>query len=475
MTRPALPRLARPRLGVPHFTVPRFPVPHFPVPHFPVPRFAGRRLARPHLPQTGLERLALPHLAGPDIVANLRARKPLAVAAAAVLAVAVVDAGLAFGGTLATPAHSASPSPSAYIVQVEPTAAPTLTPTPTLNLDLLTVPTAGPTATPIPADVAATTNGVLLPWYDADLATRKAIIVMFDDHWSARPQAGLSQADVVYQAVADGGVPRYMAVFQTRDPPFVGPIRSARPFFVAWAEEWQKPMFVHIGGSELALSRLAVDNKAYIWDAEGLRLETITRYMWRVDWRVPPHNVYSNGGELRGLARKLGATAPLTSSLWTFGDPTPEWLRPEGGTITVPYHYNLIDYRYDRATNTYPRWVTDDPVKKNSIPQVDANNGHQIAPSVVVVMYVPTYLYPGSYRLDVRYLGQGEALVFQNGTVIDARWAKSREQAATTFRYASGPEAGRQIPLNRGQIFIQIVAPDTPVTWTLGLTTPPEY
>jgi hypothetical protein len=457
---------------VPHFTVPRFPVPHFPVPHFAVPRFAGRRLARPHLPRTGLERPALPHLAGPNVVASLRARKPLAVAAAAVLAVAVVDAGLAFGGTLAAPVHSASPGPSAYIAQVEPTAAPT--PTPTLNLDLLTVPTAGPTATAIPPDVAATANGVFLPWYDADLTTRKPMIVMLDDHWAARPQAGLSQADVVYQAVADGGVPRYMAVYQTQDPPLVGPIRSARPFFVAWAEEWQKPLYVHFGGSAYALDRLAADDKLYLRDADGLELDG-TRYMWRVDWRVAPHNAYSSGPELRVLQQKLGATAPLTSPLWTFGDATPEWLRPDGGTITIPYSYNRVEHRYDRATNTYPRWVTGSPTRKDSVPQIDSNNGRQIAPSVVVVMYVPTYLYPNSYRLDVRYLGQGKALVFQNGTLIEARWAKSREQAPTTFRYASGPQAGQQIPLNRGQIFIHIVAPDTPVTWTFGLTTPPEY
>lgn len=470
MTRPSLPRLARPRFGAPHFAVPRFPVLHLPVPHFAVPR-----LAVPHLARTGFGRPALPHLAGPDVAAALRARKPLAVAAAAILAVAVVDAGLAFGGVLVTAAPSATPSPSACIAQVEPTATLSPTPIPTPNFDILTAPTAGPTATAIPADVTATANGVLLPWYDQDLATRRPIVVMLDDHWAARPQAGLSQADVVYQAVADGGVPRYMAVYQTQDPPLVGPIRSARPFFVAWAEEWDKPMFVHVGGSRQTLDRLAIEDKLYLWNADGLRYESVTRYMWRVDSRAAPHNVYSNSTELRLLARKLGATAPLTSSLWTFGDPTPEWLRPQGGTITVPYHYNLIDYRYDRATNTYPRWVTGDPIKKDSVPQIDSNNGRQIAPSVVVVMYVPTYLYPNSYRLDVRYLGQGKALVFQNGTLIDARWAKSREQAPTTFRYASGPQAGQQIPLNRGQIFIQIVTPGTPVTWTLGLTTPPEY
>jgi hypothetical protein len=298
---------------------------------------------------------------------------------------------------------------------------------------------------------------------------------MLDDHWAARPQAGLSQADVVYHAIADGGVPRYMAVFQTQDPPLVGPIRSARPFFVAWAEEWQKPVYVHVGGSALALDRLAADDRQYLYNAEGLRLVTNTRYMWREGSRPAPHNVYSSSAVLRILQAKMGATTGLPRSLWTFGDPAPAWLRPVGGTIVVPFRDNRVEYRYDRDTNTYPRWVLRNRGAQDLIVQLDANTGSQLSPSVVVVMYVNTYLMPNSYRLDVRYLGQGKALVFQNGTVVDARWVKNREQAPTTFRYASGPQAGRPIPLNRGQIFIQVLAPDVPVSYDLGTPLTPDH
>ena len=339
--------------------------------------------------------------------------------------------------------------------------------------------TAGPTATAYPDPVEATTNGVMLPWYDAALATRKPIAVMLDDHWTARPQSGLSQADVVYQALAEGGIPRYMAIFQTQDPPLIGPIRSARPYFIAWAGEW-KAMYTHFGGSEAALDRLPAEDKIHVWNADGMRWTGSGSYIWRVDWRKAPHNAYSDGLHLRALLKKLGGSAdPSPTTPWAFGDPAPELFRPVGGSIDIPYYYNKIQYQYDRATNTYLRWETLDVIHHTLGPQVDQTNGRQIAPSVVVVMYMPVYLMAGEKerkegRLELAYVGKGKALVFQNGTVINARWNKSAEYSATTITYASGPDAGKRVAFVRGQIFIQVVAPDVPVTYTLGSTVAPE-
>jgi hypothetical protein len=203
--------------------------------------------------------------------------------------------------------------------------------------------------------------------------------------------------------------------------------------------------------------------------------------MWRVSWRKGPHNAYSDGAHLRALVSKLGGGAdPSPTTPWAFTDPAPELLRPVGGTIGIPYYYNQIDYKYDRATNTYLRWETQDVVHDTMAPQLDLNNGRQIAPSVVVVMYVPTFLASGVQerkegRLDMAYVGKGKALVFENGTVIGARWNKSSEYSQTTITYASGPDAGKRVAFVRGQIFIQVVAPDVQVTYTLGSTVAPEH
>jgi hypothetical protein len=399
-------------------------------------------------------------------LANVRRASALAIAA-------VLIAGLAFA-CATTP--GASPAPSEDSPTVEPTATPS--PTQTLYATIDVPGTAGPTATAYPSPAEATTNGVLYPFYDSELATRKPIAVMLDDHWAARPQSGLSQADIVYQALAEGGIPRYMAIFQTQDPPLIGPIRSARTYFVAWAEEW-KAMYVHVWGSPDAMDRLATDHKVHVWNADGLRYLTNTPYMWRVDWRVAPHNAYTDGAQLRALLRKLGGTDPSPKTPWTFGDPVPDWMRPVGGTITVPYYYNEIQYQYDHATNTYLRWETSDVIKHKLAPEIDPNNGRQVAPSVVVVMYMNTYLMAGHAnlkkgRLELAYVGKGKALVFQNGTLISARWNKSREYSPTTITYASGPDAGKPIPFVRGQIFVQVVTPDTTISYTLGTTVAPQ-
>jgi hypothetical protein len=399
------------------------------------------------------------------IVRALRERRPAAVAGAAVLVLALLSAGAAFGVAV-------SASPDELAVGTFP---PTSSPTWMVPTTLL--PSVSPTTGPAPEYFAATTDGVYLPAYQETLATRHPIAVMLDDHWFARPQAGLSQADVVYHAPAESGIPRYMAIFQTQDPELIGPIRSSRKYFVEWAEEW-RAMYVHCGGAPNALDYLKTINKVSVWNADEFRWGGKEGFMWRVDWRAKPHNVYTSGQSLQQLARKIGATAPYTTSPFTFADEVPLESRPVGGTIKVEYEYNTITYRYDRATNTYLRWVTGDVIHNTSVPQIDPNNGQQIAPSNVIILTQKIYALAGEHnlakhRLDVKDIGSGSAMVFNNGQVIPATWSKKSHTDPTYIYYASGPLKGKPVPMVRGQIFIQVVFPDLPVTVTPGVPGPP--
>jgi hypothetical protein len=351
-------------------------------------------------------------------------------------------------GGAPTPSPSPSPSPS-----------PTLEPTP------IPSPSPAPTVPP----VAAVTNGVWLYWPNTDLATRTPIAVMIDDHAGARPQSGLSQADIVYQAPAESGVPRYLAIFQTQDPPLIGPIRSSRFYFVNWAEEW-RPLYVHIWGSPNAMSYLYQINGLTVWNADGLRWDG-TQYMYRAPGKMGPHNLYSTSAKLRALAVRLGATKPFTRQNWIFTDAAPIELRPVGGTISVPYDLNHVTYKYDRETNTYLRSVDREG------PQIDEGNGRRVAPTNVVVLYQPMGLLVGGRkgRLDVDCVGTGRAVIFQNGTMIEGRWSKKSNSDPTVLTYASGPRKGKVVPLVRGQIFVQVVPLEMVVTWTGGRTPPPDY
>jgi hypothetical protein len=404
-------------------------------------------------------------LAATPVMQALRDRKPAAVAGAIVLVVALVGGGTALAVTMAGGQGKPGVGPTAVALQ-------SATPTPT-PMQPFTLPPTTPSATPAEGDlVAATTNGVLLPADQASLATRHPIAVMIDDHWAARPQTGLSQADIVYQAPAESGIPRYMAIFQTQDPPLIGPVRSSRQYFVPWAEEW-RAMYVHCGGASNALEYLTTVNKTYIWNADEFRWGGVAGYFWRDSARSAPHNVYTSSEKLHSLAKHLGATEPFTETPWAFGPEVEVGLRPTTGTISVPYRENLIGYQYDRASNKYFRSVTGERI------QTDAGNGQLIAPSNVVVMYQKVYALAGAqaeaeHRLDIKYLGSGPAVVFNNGQVIEAQWSKKTDSSPTLVKYASGPLKGQPVPLVRGQIFVQVVPPDMEVTWEMGLSQAPE-
>ncbi len=359
-----------------------------------------------------------------------------------------------------TPAVSlATPGPTA-------TASPSPTPVPTPS------PSPEPTPVPTPTPVEAVSNGVWIPAEKAQLATRHPIAVMIDDQAAARPQSGLAAADVFYQALAEGGIPRYMAIFQVGDPKAVGPVRSARRYYVGWAKEW-RALYAHAGGAPNALAAVRQANRKTLWDADQFRYSTT---LYRISQRPAPHNVFSTGKKLRALGRRLGAKAPFTEPLWTFKDPAELADRPVGGSIVVPYRANRISYRYDRENDRYIRGVT------GAKTQRDWTTKAVVAPSNVVVLFMGTgqlrndalgQANEKKHRLDIRYLGTGKALVFRDGQVIKATWSKKNDNAPTRFLYASGPLKGEPIPLVRGQIAIQVVPKATNVTWKVGKPAPP--
>jgi hypothetical protein len=295
---------------------------------------------------------------------------------------------------------------------------------------------------------------------------------MIDDAAAARPQSGLAYADVFYQALAEGGIPRYMAIFQVGDPPAVGPVRSARRYYVGWAKEW-RALYAHAGGAPNALAAIRAANRKTLWDADQFRYSTT---LYRIRERRAPHNVYSTGKKLRALGRRLGATAPFTEPLWTFKEPAELAERPVGGSISVPYRANKITYRYDRETDRYIRGVSGAKTQK------DGTTKAVVAPANVVVLYMGTGALANDqysrnnlkkHRIDIDYTGTGKALVFRDGQVIKAIWSKTKDTAPTRLLYASGPDKDKPVPLVRGQIAIQVVPKSTKVTWKIGKPAPP--
>lgn len=354
-------------------------------------------------------------------------------------------------GVVRTPAPSPAPTAAGSTEPATASAEPTVTsePSPTPS------PTPEPTATPEPTPtmVPAPLTGALVT---EDVAARHVVAIMIDDQDDARPQSGLSQADVVWQAPAEGGIPRYEAWFQSTGPRQVGPIRSSRLYFIAWAAEW-KAVYVHAGGSPQALALLnsPQGRGKVVYNADEFRW---SRYLYRVGFRDAPHNVYSDDKNLRKLAKAVGAKAiPGQKPKWQFGPDAPLEMRPQGGKIVVPYRANRIVYSYDRQTNTYKRSVSVEGKQLDA----GAKPKVRIAPKNVVIMqvrFVP--LGDKKHRLDGQVTGSGTAWIATNGKTIKGTWKKKSFSAPTRFFRADGTE----VTLTVGQTFVQIVQRGTKIT-----------
>lgn len=387
-------------------------------------------------------------------------RRPLAAALVAATFALGIALGAALGALLEdgpdpgvaaaapSPSPSAVPSPDPSAPRAAPTRPPT--PVPARTPAPTAAPEPTPTPEPTPVLVAAPLTGMPV---SEEVARRRVVAVMVDDHAAARPQSGFADASVVWHAPAEGGIPRYMLLFQEGEPPAVGPVRSARHYYIAWAAEWNA-MYVHVGGSPLAMQTLrSADGRGrLVYDADEFRWGA--RYLWRIRQRAAPHNVYTDFEALRALAREVGAADGPIEPAWQFTDDPHVVLRPEGGLLEVPYRHNLVVYRYDRATNTYLRSVSGERAQR------DGETGERVAPKNVIVLlirFAPLQDGSDKHRLEADVVGSGTAYIASNGATIKGTWRKASIAAPTLLFDAQG----KPVTLTRGQTFVQVVPTGT--------------
>ncbi|HET9436304.1 MAG TPA: DUF3048 domain-containing protein [Candidatus Limnocylindrales bacterium] len=394
--------------------------------------------------------------------ATNRRPRPIVVIVAVLAILVVLVAGVAAGVLGARPGPgpsqvaAGSPSASPESPSASPTPRPTPRPTPTPE----PTPTPTPTPVPTPVPVPAPLTGVLV---SPERAAQHPIAVMVDDLGPARPQSGFSAASVVWHAPAEGGIPRYMLVFQENVPGLVGPVRSARFYYIAWAAEW-RAVYAHAGGSPQALRTLREKGGGQlVYNADEFRW---AKSFWRVKDRHPPHNLYTDGEHLRKLAASIkAADGPLTPA-WTFAPDVAPQYRPRGGSIVVAYSANQIAYRYEWQTNTYLRSVTGE--RK----QIDASTGKRVNPKNVIVMLMrfgPLNDGSNKHRLEADVVGSGTAWISTNGTTTKGTWRKESLTEPTHFFDADG----EPVRLTAGQTFIQVMQAGSKITFTPGDPPPP--
>jgi hypothetical protein len=272
---------------------------------------------------------------------------------------------------------------------------------------------------------------------------------MIENSMDARPQSGLSDAGVVFEAIAEGGITRFMALFQDTNPADVGPIRSARPYYVQWAMGFDAG-YAHVGGSPEALANIKA------WGARDLDQFYNGGSYHRISSRAAPHNVYTAIDALQQLEASKGYSTSTYTGLVRTKKANPS-KTPAAKSINMSISGPLYNahYDYNPATNTYNR-------SEGGAPHMDANGNRQISPTVVVAIVVPYTLESDGYHSQYQAIGSGQAFIFQDGNVTTGTWSKTDNKTQLTFTDA----AGKPIGLNPGQTWITAVSDATKVSYS---------
>lgn len=264
--------------------------------------------------------------------------------------------------------------------------------------------------------------------------------VIVENQVDARPQSGLSEANLVYEAEAEGWITRFLAFYADgSDIKKIGPIRSARPYFVDWAHEFSA-LFAHCGGSPEALVKIKKDK---IYDLNEFYNE---KYFWRDNTRDAPHNIYTSSEKLKKYLETENLKEGKYFS-WNFKDDAEEALRPDNSEIDINFQLSnyIVKWKYNKESNDYTRYMAGEVHK-------DAEN-HEIKAKNVIIEFVGAKVIDDDLRLKMDHIGEGKAIVCLDGKCEEGKWQKKSSSARTQLYNTEGKE----FQFNAGTTWVEVV------------------
>ncbi len=348
-----------------------------------------------------------------------------------------------------------------------------------------------PKTEPCPINGELYTKTHLLAW-----EKRRPILTMIENHPDARPQSGLSYADIVYEAIAEGGITRFMGVYYCDASLSLGkvaPVRSARIYFVNIAAEYNQPFYVHVGGANCSApdgSGVCTTNK------KALAIEELGKLGWRkrggndfdttADGSAPSltrdynrlgpdqnpateHTMVGNLEKLWKEAEKRGFAATMTNGTswisgfksWKFDTQTqPDPNSKPANTVNLSFWEGYKDFdviwNYDQKTGTYLR-------NMGGSPHVDFETKQTISAKNVITQFV-TEEGPLDEHKHMFYsvIGEGKALYFTKGSVLEIKWKKLDQKSRTIYFDAKGKE----MVMQPGKVWVEILPKTSKVTFS---------
>lgn len=290
---------------------------------------------------------------------------------------------------------------------------------------------------------------------DPTQVAQPVVAVMIENHVAARPQAGLVDAAIVYEVPVEANYTRFLALYPLgADIKKVGPVRSARPYFLDWLAEWgKKPLYMHVGGSPAALEKIS--------DRNILNINEMYRgwYFWRSSDRAAPHNTYTSASLWQKAWDDYKGGTAVASSSWHFSTGTVRCEFNCTSKIAVSFLPPAFapTWQYVSSTNQYARYQMGEPHRDD--------DGRAIMADTVIVQFVPTRVLDEVGRLGLDTIGEGEAVVLHNRLFIHSRWRKTGLRAPTEWLHDGRGGDDTPIDLKPGKIWIEVVPRNRPVTF----------
>ncbi|WP_055665284.1 DUF3048 domain-containing protein [Desnuesiella massiliensis] len=269
-------------------------------------------------------------------------------------------------------------------------------------------------------------------------ADKVAFMAIIENSTDSRPQSGISKADFTFETMAEGGIPRFISLFQKNTVKEIGPIRSARSYFIDISKEFKLP-FAHCGGSEDALNSIKAQNLI------SLNEMTNGSYYWRDKTRKAPHNLYTSSEKLIELIKKKNYTnkenvkIKFDSEYW--------------GNDTLP-KANMVKLTLNRFYNTHYEFQDGRYMKyMDNVKTIDKAYNEPVAVKNVVIQKTSITLNKDKIHVDIPLVGKGEGYVISNGKYQRINWFREGLDSPTILKDLEGKE----VPLSEGNTWWNII------------------
>ena len=274
--------------------------------------------------------------------------------------------------------------------------------------------------------------------------TNRPIAVMIDNHSGAWPQAGLQEAYMIYEIAVEGAETRLMALFKGTDTEKIGPVRSARHYFLDYVLE-NDAIYAHFGQSPQAksdLSKLGIDN------ISGIAEDGTT--FWRVNNKYAPHNAMTSITNLLKSAKNK--KYPVTSSKESVLEYSADEINLEDGTeiesVLIPHsNTQKVEYIYDKENKVFERYARNKAQK-------DLESGDTLTVKNIIISFVNNYPIAGDDkgRQNLKNIGTFDGYYITNGKAIKIKCIKNSRDKQTKYQDLDGNE----IKVNDGNTFVNI-------------------